>query len=70
MSYNKTISALFFGKHPYLSAFKSDVHLGFASANITFLGLTNPDVILKRMHQLHNVVTSSALYISFVHHTF
>ena len=32
----------------------SDVHLGFASVNITVLGLTNPDVNLKRMHQLYN----------------
>ena len=28
----------------------------FASVNITVLGLTNPDVNLKRMHQLYNVV--------------
>ena len=28
---------------------------GFASVNITVLGLTNPDVSLKRMHQLYNV---------------
>ena len=27
----------------------------FASVNITVLGLTNPDVYLKRMHQLYNV---------------
>ena len=32
----------------------SDVQLGFASVNITFLRLTNPDVNLKRMHQLYN----------------
>ena len=32
----------------------SDVHLGFASVNITVLGLTNPDVNLKIMHQLYN----------------
>ena len=28
---------------------------GFASVNFTALGLTNPDVNLKRMHQLYNV---------------
>ena len=28
-----------------------DVHLDFASVNITVLGLTNPDVNLKGMHQ-------------------
>ena len=28
----------------------------FASVNITVLGLTNPDVNLKRMHQFYNVV--------------
>ena len=28
----------------------------FASVNITVLGLTNPDVNLKRMHPLYNVV--------------
>ena len=39
-----------------LSTLEKDVHLGFASVNITVLGLTNPDVNLKRMHQLYNVV--------------
>ena len=33
-------------------------HLFFASVNITVLGLTNPDVNLKRMHQLYNVSTN------------
>ena len=37
------------------SKVESDVHLGFASVNITLLGMTNPDVNLKRMHQLYNV---------------
>ena len=30
------------------------MYIGFASMNITFLGLTNPDVNLKRMQQLYN----------------
>ena len=30
--------------------------LGFTSVNITVLGLTNPDVNLKRMHQLYDVI--------------
>ena len=34
----------------------SDVHRGEASVNITVLGLTNPDVNLKRMHQLYNII--------------
>ena len=55
MSYNKTIDVFFFGKHQVKSTLESDVHLGFASVNITVLGLTNPDVNLKRMHQLYNI---------------
>ena len=35
--------------------FENDVHLGFASVKITVLGLTNPDVNLKKMHQLYNI---------------
>ena len=31
--------------------------------NITVLGLTNPDVNLKRMHQLYNVVKPNAVFI-------
>ena len=53
MSYNKTIGAFF--SHQDKSTLESDVHLGFASLNITVVGLTNPDVNLKRMHQLYNV---------------
>ena len=34
---------------------KSDVNLGFASVNITILGVTNPDVYLKIMPQMYNV---------------
>ena len=36
-----------------LVSLESDVHHGFASVNITVLGLTNPDINLKRMHQLY-----------------
>ena len=32
------------------------IYLGFASVNITYLGLTNTDVNLKRMHQLYNLL--------------
>ena len=38
-----------------MSTLESDVYLGFASVSITVLGLTDPDVNLKRMHQLYNV---------------
>ena len=38
MSYNKTIDAFFFGEHQDLSTLESDVHLGFASVDITFEG--------------------------------
>ena len=31
------------------------LHMSHASVNITVLGLTNPDVNLKRMHQLYNI---------------
>ena len=31
--------------------------LSFALVNITILGLTNPDVNLKRMHHLYNVAS-------------
>ena len=58
MSYNKTIGAFFFGLHQDKSTLESDVHLGFASVNISVLGLTNPDVNLKRMHQLYIVVST------------
>ena len=53
MPYNKTIGAFFFGLHQDWSTLESDVHLGFAFVNITVLGLTNPDVNLKRMDQLY-----------------
>ena len=39
--------------HPTL---KSDVNLSFALVNITVLGLTNPDIYLKRRHQLYNSI--------------
>ena len=55
MSYNKTIGAFFFGLHQYYLTLESDVHIGFASVNITVLGLTNTDANLKRMHQLYIV---------------
>ena len=58
MSYNKTIGAFFL---------ESDVHLGFPSVNITVLGLTNPDVNLKRMHQLYNVVVAAVLFEQLKH---
>ena len=50
MAYNKQLVHSF-----YKSTFDSDVHLGFASVNITVLGLTNPHVYHKRMHQLYIV---------------
>ena len=34
----------------------------FTSVNITALGLTNPDVNLKRMHQMYNDVTVALLH--------
>ena len=35
--------------------------LGFSSVNITVLWLTNPDVNLKRMHQLYNVESKTGM---------
>ena len=40
----------------------TEANLGFAPVNITVLGLTNPDVNFKRMHQLYNVLW----YISYI----
>ena len=40
----------------------SDVHRGEAEVNITVLGLTNPDVNRKRMHQLFCYMTLSLFY--------
>ena len=44
---------------------ESDIHLGFASVNISVLGLTNSDVNLKRMHQLY-IDSHIAVYIIMV----
>ena len=56
VSYNKTIGAFVFGLHQYKSTDESDDHLGFAAVKITVHELTNPDVSLKRMHQLYNAI--------------
>ena len=53
MSYNQTIGVFSLRLTSGLVILESDVHHGFASVNITVLGLTNPDIDIKRMHQLY-----------------
>ena len=53
MSHNKTIGVFFLGLTSGLVTLESDVHHGFTMVNITVLGLTNPDIDLKRMQQLY-----------------
>ena len=54
MSYNKTIGVFCLVKR-INQQFEKDVHLSSASVNITVLWLTDPDVNLKRMHQLYKI---------------
>ena len=55
VSYNKTIGAFFLGKHKDLLTLESEVQRGEAEVNITVLGLTHPNVNLKRMYHLYSV---------------